>query len=227
MEMLHMSSKVLFLGAGASADAEYPLCKDIFNFLEDYLRINRLGNYADDWKRFEDFRNKHEEFKDLRNVEIFYTKLEGILNQECGSNKFEFENVLDALSRMIDYRFGLINGDYKKLKSENKYLYFEKMISNSDHIITVNWDNLCEFILSDLNFWSPTDGYGIPIKLKKTVTGRRVDGVRPDPFDISIKCSNSKVTVFKLHGSMGWRKNRLNALLEWRTVTRPYNTDNC
>lgn len=210
-----MTCKVLFLGAGASVGVgkeHYPLCNQIFDFLEEYK--NKFGvnvNYKDDWDRFDQFRKKHSpRFDDLK-VEEFYSKLENIISNN-DPLKSECEQVQLALSRMIFFRFGYNNYNYADFKKEQILNYLENMVMDCNYIISLNWDNLCEFILSDHALWSPTDGYGIPVNLIETRPRKRINGIRQQPTEHNVICSQSKVIILKLHGSMGWKLKAPNYL---------------
>ncbi|MCP4371886.1 MAG: hypothetical protein GY797_27780 [Deltaproteobacteria bacterium] len=70
-------------------------------------------------------------------------------------------------------------------------------LSKGDIIITTNWDTLAERVLLEDCRWSPGDGHGFPVPLKRKLGSQ----------DISeLLLENSKVQVLKLHGSYGWQQ---------------------
>lgn len=210
-----MTCKVLFLGAGASVGVGteyYPLCNKIFEFLEGF-KNQSSGNYTDDWNRFDQFRkDRSDEFGDL-NVEEFYSKLESIISNNglIASECKKIQKIQLSLSRMIFDRFGLNNADYESLKKNNRLNYLEKMVLDPNYIISLNWDNLCEYILADQKRWSPTDGYHIPVKLIETRRHKDDNGILQFT-EHNVVCPKSKVIILKLHGSMGWKLKEPNYL---------------
>ncbi len=70
-------------------------------------------------------------------------------------------------------------------------------LSHADLIITLNWDTASERTLAEEGYWNPMTGYGFHKDLKI------MPNEAPLP-DINI---DSKVTVLKLHGSVGWHSS--------------------
>ena len=68
-------------------------------------------------------------------------------------------------------------------------------LSDGDVIITLNWDTTAERTLAEEGYWNPLTGYGFRKDLRTMPYGQ------PLPSGTLTK---SKVTVLKLHGSIGW-----------------------
>ncbi len=200
-----MGYKVVFLGAGASKDASYPLCDDIFKELKSYLPLFGT-NYRDHWNRFKQFIDRtpilhslYDEENDHYNVEKLLTEINELTKADQSNNinydAIDAQRALDALYKIIDTYFYFKNYNYDSNK-DGSLDYLHSMLKNVDSVITVNWDNLCELTLFKESKWFPSGGYGFNVHLTRK--------------DISkeILLPPSPIKVLKLHGSIGWRKDK-------------------
>jgi hypothetical protein len=196
-----MCSKVVFLGAGASVDAGYPLCKDILSFLKPTKCDST--NHNDDWENYNNYM-KNNPGLESKTVEYIFTELV----EKALKNPYE-EKVLTSLARMIEFRFGYKNHIYESLAKDNNLEYLTNLLHQANTVITLNWDNLCELILSEKKLWDPTSGYGVDIKLVKRVPGKDKGGRRKNNLTTTtIEQKKSDVMILKLHGSIGWRRRK-------------------
>ncbi len=68
-------------------------------------------------------------------------------------------------------------------------------LSEGDVVVTLNWDTTAERTLAEEGDWNPITGYGFYKDLKT------MSSAGPLPAGLRVE---SKVTVLKLHGSIGW-----------------------
>jgi hypothetical protein len=99
---------------------------------------------------------------------------------------------LECLGLFFLYR----HHDDAKHQAQRDYLrqHF-KRLSGEDAIISLNWDTTAERTLFEEGDWNPIRGYGFYRDL------RTMPCADPLPADFP---TESKVTVLKLHGSIGW-----------------------
>jgi SIR2-like protein len=224
---------ILFLGAGASYNAGYPLTKDIFTALKKHCTTYPINNKLDQWKTFEEVINFLSEklgcdFEN-QNSEIILT-LPNLLNAahddfldsagkaySQGNNQLikKYEKIYDTKiwtkASNVSNLFRIFLDDYfiaKHSDDNNKTLpeYFVNMLNNVSCVITTNWDTLAERILFQANKWSPTDGYGFVRTMKK------LDGIKPGEQK---NYPLSETKVLKLHGSIGWHQASNNFYLRY------------
>jgi hypothetical protein len=108
-----------------------------------------------------------------------------------------------------------------KIKPANDSLekFCDQFVAEGDAIITFNYDMLLEQELWKLRKWTPLDGYQIGSlneadkQLKQVLEEIRSEGIE-----------RSKVSLFKLHGSLNWDKYTNGDLLIWVT---DYETGGC
>jgi len=106
-----------------------------------------------------------------------------------------------ALLSCIDGYFGWRHYFDSKPEAIQNREYLKKELSSlskGDVVITTNWDTLVERILAEERRWTPADGYGFRVHLKR-------DGT--DPILPKGIVTESEVKILKLHGSLGWRYN--------------------
>ncbi len=186
--------KVIFLGAGASKYAGYPLCSEILIEIVRDAKNSRITNREYDAECLDKFKLDNPQILPLNpNIEIVFTEIEKLANKEGDFNSIAAKKALNSIVKMIEFSFGYKNHLYESLKAEGKLNYLKSMLANVNVVISVNWDNLPEFILNDESRWYPPDGYGLNIPLDQVVKFR-------------YKVEPSQVKVLKLHGSIGWRK---------------------
>jgi hypothetical protein len=220
-----MTKKVIFLGAGASKDATYPLTADLYNTLRNEYRITPDIDYKKRWIDFEKGYRKvkyKKEYKNCKDLEILITVMVSCLHScsaqrkngfylKKGKGKYYsglkslktieslrsiYQSAIDGFTYCISSYFSHKN--YSTTQHVYGYLlsFFKKILSDGDVIITVNYDLLAERCLTDLNLWDLHDGYGFEVKL----TGNNCR-------------QNSRVKLFKLHGSVGWLENSGNNII--------------
>jgi len=109
--------KVIFLGAGGSVDAGYPLTADLLNLMEGEYKSSMMINDRDDWKTFDDFRKGGENiFKEILhspNPEVILSQidlLETTLNEADAHWLKQFKEAKNE-------------GNYQRLKELNKKLH--------------------------------------------------------------------------------------------------------
>jgi hypothetical protein len=106
---------------------------------------------------------------------------------------FTEQHLTEARRFIRHYILKLLLPGNGKLKP--KIQLINKLISKmkpGDTVITFNYDILLEQALWKEGIWNPLHGYGI-----------KVDKRRDENFDVS-DFKDSKVSVFKLHGSVNW-----------------------
>jgi hypothetical protein len=99
---------------------------------------------------------------------------------------------LECLQRFFLYRH------YADAKTRDARDYLRRHfagLSDGDVIITLNWDTAAERTLAEEGYWSPLTGYGFQKDLRIMPDGQPLP-----PGTVT----NSRVTVLKLHGSIGW-----------------------
>jgi hypothetical protein len=99
-------------------------------------------------------------------------------------------------------------GFYLYLTLINKYgddrlldKFYNKLLENTQSIITFNYDLVLEKYLFDRHLWFPTDGYNIDFQNKSN-------------YDYP----TSKIKIYKLHGSLNWNCDYQKLSLEWNGV---------
>jgi hypothetical protein len=99
---------------------------------------------------------------------------------------------LECLQRFFLYRH---YADAKRRDARDYLRRHFARLSDGDVIITLNWDTTAERTLAEEGYWNPLTGYGFRKDLRIMPYGQ------PLPYGTLTK---SKVTVLKLHGSIGW-----------------------
>lgn len=219
-------STVLFLGAGASFDAGYPLAGELLKKLKS--KRNTLGNKEihEKFFKFIDEFKKQQKIDSLSNVEIIFTYIDLIISSRDEIlNNAHKKYIKQGLSVEDNKYYENLSGDENyNLSRESKVAmgYFSELVDNffmdiysnfedkteylargfsslkqGDAIITTNWDILAEKILFSLNKWQPSDGYGFQ---RTFVKYNRRQNIHEE-----LKIEPSQVLVLKLHGSIGWR----------------------
>lgn len=211
------NKKILFVGAGASADAGYPLTSRLWKTLRDHKGYQ---TQKESFKKIEGMFNKE---KGLLNGIFSSDGLEGVftfndLIEKClvYEKDYKLDQMIEEHSRgrfdTNKYRTNVLcarekfHEDFVKIKKgiEKYFLkllnetknpdpddYIHRMLDDKSTVITTNWDALVEFYLWNKKKWHPSGGYGFDIEI--------------DDAD----CFESTVKVLKLHGGIGWRKTKL------------------
>jgi hypothetical protein len=230
-------SKVLFLGAGASARAGYPLANDLLSTIEKSAVQSTL-TIQKAWQKWRLFRDAARGPLALalqhKNPEIVLSQIDLLettrghfadsFRKEKADKAFQmmladekipseyFKSTADEeISRVNEVRYRLIDclEDFFRWRhnldsmEENRPLrdYLRKYLSclsDSDLVITLNWDSTAERSLAEIGKWSPLDGYGFERDLLLK------SGLDPEPLPAGCRGLTSAIKVLKLHGSVGW-----------------------
>lgn len=219
------NNKILFLGAGASHDACYPLTANIFNELDSFYKNYNVNDYQKRWGElkasFKKFPKALEFLINSKNPEIILT-LPDLLDEAkeqyednlslASNNHSLLKTVTDKIheiydkkhslnAKMIKNNFSMLLGHYflmRHCEDQARTLpsYLEKMFAQFDCIITTNWDTLPERVLLKQNKWHPSDGYGFQVPLEDELASSGEN----------IITNQSAIKIFKLHGSIGWHE---------------------
>jgi len=202
--------KVYVVGAGVSKTVGYPLGKELFDNIDDFIRSQRCFNrfdYQKDWPElcrwFETNSNPlvSQAYRS-RQLEHLFTILDHsmILRAESLTGEsWDYlrrrEMLLWALEAYVEQRH---NTDIAGSKTPdwNRLRAFCRKLCPGDAVITFNYDSTLERVLLDEKKWSPCDGYGFAVALQKMFLGPPV----PE-FDLS------SMKVLHLHGAVGWYRN--------------------
>lgn len=251
--MVHekMSKKIIFLGAGASKDAEYPLASKLYDELSKENEVTGLSSYKKAWEKFDKnfqlIKKIMPALSGCNDIEYLMTAmslLEGFhkqqyhdqLNQnhlnaaiECYREQFSYEDAFRGFSECLNYYFGYNNYEMKDAQYDYLRVYLKEAISDGDTIITTNYDVLAERILGDLGLWFIQDGYGFNVILEETfdfykMRSNELDKKNQEQSSSWIEnekklikdCleNKSKVSVLKLHGSVGWLREKNHIVLD-------------
>ncbi|STX42003.1 Uncharacterised protein [Legionella donaldsonii] len=212
-----MSKKsTIFLGAGASFDAGYPLTSGLYDCLDNYFSTAD-ATQKKEWERFKRYRSEADgrigSILKSNNLELVLT-LPDLLAASIEDYDLETERLIgdmESLQGAQEWSRRVTSKEHNELQEAKQirdlclrlfenffnYLsfkdsaneppnYYKKMLKRFDTVITTNWDSLCERTLFTSGQWSPYNGYGIEVTNVVTKT-------------------LSKKMIYKLHGSSGWR----------------------
>ncbi len=231
-----MSSNVIFLGAGASKDASYPLTEKLFHELEKFCKRCANNNIKNSWDKFNEFRENSNGVLGLilksNNPELVLTLPDlfqatlsnhdaDLFNKYIDAPQNERPQIINQLNRPD--RDQLVNAegardnllrvleDYFLMKhcdnAKNELPnYLSSMLKNVDYVITTNWDTLAERILMQQDKWFPGDGYGFNVQFEERNEKRSISGIKK--YKKIVKFKKSTVKVLKLHGSIGWHQRQ-------------------
>lgn len=132
--------RIIFLGAGASVDAGYPLTARLLDSLEEYCKNSPIQNLKDDWSKFESFRsNATGELKAVlnsANPELVLTVpdlLEACLDQ---SDMARYSEVVEAAKRGDQAKVDEVNKEWespvrdKLTEGMHAKLAFQRIVAN-------------------------------------------------------------------------------------------------
>ena len=186
-------SKLIFLGAGASKDAGYPLACDLYKELKNESLRTKFSNFKSAWRSFDEnlsiIKKSYKGFEKCEDIEYLITmmsllesfyKTKSDISTETIEKQKKIKSALDSNRMNAAYKHAKSKfGEciewylaYKNFDMENyKYAYmqnfFKKTLSNSDTVITTNYDLLAERALYDLDLWHIRDGYGFEVQLER------------------------------------------------------------
>lgn len=223
--------KVVFLGAGASAPAYYPLASRLLPSIEAMVQAERrFENLQSAWKVWKEYRDRArgpmKTFLTNPNPEVvfsfldlydtaqdaeFRARMASAKRGEKHPRRRESKQLADAprarahLLSCLDWYFGFRHQDDGRPENRGRRDYLRALLgalNGGDVIVTLNWDTTAERTLAELGQWNPTTGYGFPKRLAVGPLGSRDN---PD-FDVKrdARLLDSPVPVLKLHGSFGW-----------------------
>jgi len=145
--------------------------------MHDVLEKHRAGKLTE-----EELRNHKEYYKSEERKRVDEVWLARVGFIECLQRFFFYRHYLDASNRG--------QRDYLR-----RHL---ARLSRGDVVITLNWDTTAERTLAEQGYWNPISGYGFKKDLRAMPYG---ESLSPDVS------TESKVTVLKLHGSIGWHES--------------------
>jgi hypothetical protein len=185
--------RTLFLGAGASAPAGYPIAATLLSEIGRAAEASVYHQFGDAWRTWKQYVKRSplpiRLILQNGNPEVVLTLPDlAILAVECEDDS-RTRRTVEALkkdgsdsSAELDSYFGSDERDAP--------------LSKGDVVLTTNWDPLVERTLSEHGRWFPSDGYGFPRSLLRT-----------DGLHLPLECQKpSEVKVLKLHGCFGWRE---------------------
>jgi len=188
------SSRVIILGAGASAFAGYPLARDLLSYIEPGLLASDQTKASLNALKFAMARLEAD-LPNLATLEFLLTLIElndPFTKESLGPEPWKQEDS-DRLAEVIarcfaSHQEALVNDPVKRPASYDRVAAgWAAKVYPGDQILSFNWDCLHESILWEHQKWSPRDGYGFEL-----------EGTAKWP-------SNTCGIVFhKLHGSAIW-----------------------
>lgn len=213
--------RVIFLGAGASFAADYPLASGLLPAIEaTVLSAPGFVNLQNAWTVWRDYRDRAQglmkTFLTSPNPEVIFSFLDlyDVADEAASRARMtaakqnetpppvnesdQSAGALPAREQLLvclEEFFGFKHHDdgTPDGRSRRNYLRdFLEVLSTDDVVITLNWDTTVERTLAELDRWNPTTGYGFPKPLADPSVGSH-----PALLD-------SPVRVLKLHGSFGW-----------------------
>lgn len=136
------------------------------------------------------------------NVEPFMTKLDTYVRKQAelvskekitGKQLGELVNWVRAHDQMI-FLFAHILNEIQNGPLAQDYIKLVSTMSNSDTIVTFNWDTLLDRVLHERTDWNPDTGYGVRFR---NVLDRKWRKQQDHKGESNIK-------YLKLHGSTNW-----------------------
>jgi hypothetical protein len=219
--------KVIFLGAGASVDAGYPLTSNLYKVLESDHKNSPNVTDREAWHKFsatiDGIKLNYAEFSDCENIEYLMTILslshsfhegKSIPNSiadakehfdkfiESNKTASTYEAAKNSFAICIESTFAQMDYDM----GEERFIYlkdfFKKNLKSDDTIITTNYDLLSERCLQKEGMWNVHDGYGFKVSFRDKDAFLRKKNKNEKINAYNSK--NSNVKILKLHGSVGW-----------------------
>jgi len=213
----NMKKRVFIFGSGASVKAGFPLACDFISRIKKHLNdsLNSLdSDFKDEFNRFIVQAEKLAPLL-LRDIELFFTFLD-LLDQNIRIDLYnelflEIDNLAVFRKKLSGALLGLFEKIHVDIYSKDDQTREVLMPYNSfclglsanfkDTVITFNYDLLLERELWMQNKWTFLDGYGIEKDIKNFE-----DKVNNQKYPEN-KPKQSKVKIYKLHGSVGWIKS--------------------
>lgn len=202
--------KVLFLGAGASKPAGYPVSQQLLPSIAAHVCGNGHPG-GRDWAAWVGFRDAPRgavprALLDTTDPELAFSALD-LLERAAAAGVLDAQSSAPgqaraALLRCLQRYFEDMSLAEVRDAARRDYLRAElRRLRPGDVVVTLNWDTTVEHTLAEEGRWSPLDGYGIDKALcfadaPPSVAHRSARDVVPP----------SEVKVLKLHGGVGWRR---------------------
>lgn len=202
--------RVYVIGAGVSKSADYPLGGELLGALIKHVDESH-GPHKEQWAELLDWLENNAN-PDVRQayaqewLEHIFTILDLTvrLQDNASTNakhRLGFLKETKSVPRhrglllrvLADY-FGFRHLTDRHTQVDRWTLLdkFGKRMRTGDFLITFNYDALMERVLFQQDKWFPTDGYGFRVPLHASIN------------DATPVSEESKVTLLKLHGSIGW-----------------------
>lgn len=176
----------------SSPDPEVVLSlPDLYETALQAANIQQLRNARNKWEAGE----LSEE--DLRKYEEYW-KSEA--HKKLSAGRQALIGFLECLRRFF------LSRHYRDAKNRTLRDYLRRhltRLSEGDVVVTLNWDTTAERTLAEEGDWNPITGYGFYKELKT------MPSAGPLPTGLRVE---SKVTVLKLHGSIGWHPSNSGGL---------------
>jgi hypothetical protein len=196
---------VYIFGAGAShsyaespTDVLPPLAKDFFQTYraldiaaDRFVRVGSIVNYVRDTRHLDvlDFADWEE------NIEDFLTEIDERIGTHDAAKSLSFGTLIQytqAYDQMI-FLFSSVLNEIQNGPVCRNYLKTCRQLSESDVLITFNWDTLLDRALHESGRWHTEDGYGLKFK-----------AIFKDGWVSGETKSKSTNLLLKLHGSTNW-----------------------
>jgi hypothetical protein len=136
------------------------------------------------------------------NVEPFMTKLDAyvrkqaelVANKKLSIEQFgELVNRVRAHDQMV-FLFAHVLNEIQNGPLARDYIEFVSTISNTDTIVTFNWDTLLDRVLHECTDWNPDTGYGVRFRYVLDRKWRKQQEYKVE----------NPIKYLKLHGSTNW-----------------------
>ncbi len=199
----------LFLGAGASVPFGMPTTKQFKEKLsgipeiQDEALMKELLSAPD----LEDIEHILQAIEDIENIDkhgkMFLERLLFTSEQKLPELNFdELLNSLDSCRRKIIkhiYKlYSFDNTNIEKVKTHYDPI-FRILDSKKIHVFTTNYDQVVEEYVRDNDRLTPNDGF----EHDKSATKNFFNS---DSFDTNSNDGKTQVNIYKLHGSLNWKK---------------------
>ena len=199
----------LFLGAGASVPFGMPTTKQFKEKLSDISEIQDEAIMRGLFSALdlEDIEHILQAIEDIENIgkhgEMFLEHLSFILEPKLTGLSFD-----KLLKGLRSYRRTIIKQVYKFYSFDNTNIgqvkthydpIFGILDSKKIHVFTTNYDQVVEEYVRDNDRLTPNDGF----EHDKSATKNFFN---PDYFDTNSNDGKTQVNIYKLHGSLNWKK---------------------
>ena len=199
----------LFLGAGASVPFGMPTTKQFKEKLsgipeiQDEAIMRGLFSALD----LEDIEHILQAIEDIENIDkhgkMFLERL--LFTSEPKLTGLSFDELLNGLDscrraiiKQVYKLYSFDNTNIEKVKTHYDPI-FRILDSKKIHVFTTNYDQVVEEYVRDNDRLTPNDGF----EHDKSATKNFFN---PDSFDTNSNDGKTQVNIYKLHGSLNWKK---------------------